>query len=59
MVKLKEEKKTFLEWTSINLTSKVSLTYGGNVSYYKNVHHVLPTLHLGIGNTLAIFKTNQ
>ena len=29
-------RKTFLEWTSINLSSKLSLTCGGNVNYYKS-----------------------
>ena len=28
----------------------------GNVNYYKSVHHPIPTLPVGIGNTLAIFK---
>ena len=33
-------RKTFLEWTSIDLSS----TCGGNVNYYKSVHHPIPTL---------------
>ena len=41
-----------------DLSSKLSLTYGGNVNYYKSVHHPVPTLLVGTGNTLAIFKTN-
>ena len=45
-------RKTFLEWTSINLSSKLSLTCGGNVNYYTSVHHPIPTLPVGIGNTL-------
>ena len=52
-------RKTSLEWTRINVSSKLSLTFGRNVNYYKNVHHPIPTLPVGIGNTLAIFKTNQ
>ena len=32
---------------------------GGNVNYYKSVHHAIPTLPVLIGNTLVIFKTNQ
>ena len=40
------------ERTSIDLC-------GGNVNYYKRVHHPIPTLPVGIGNSLAIFKTNQ
>ena len=35
-----ERRKTFLEWTSIDLSS----TCGGNVNYYKSVHHPIPTL---------------
>ena len=48
-----------MEWTSVNLFSKLSLTCGGNVNYYKNVHHPILTLPDGIGNTQAVFKTNQ
>ena len=51
--------KAFLKWTSIDLSSKLSLTYGGNVNYYKSVHHPIRTLPVGTGNTLAIFKTNR
>ena len=51
--------KAFLKWTSIDLSFKLSITYGGNVSYYKSVHHPIPTLPVETGNTLAIFKTNQ
>ena len=36
--------KTFLEWTSIDLPSKLSLTCEGNVNYYKSVHHPITTL---------------
>ena len=46
-------------WTSIDISSKLSLTYGGNVNYYKSVHHPIPTLPVGTGSTLAIFKINQ
>ena len=35
-----ERRKTFLEWTSIDLSS----TCGGNVNYYESVHHPIPTL---------------
>ena len=52
-------RKTFLEWLSIDLSSKLSLTFWGSVNYYKSVHHPIPTLPVGIGNTLAVFKTNQ
>ena len=36
-------RKTFSEWTSIDLSSKLSFTCGGNVNYYKSVHHPIPT----------------
>ena len=52
-------RKAFLEGTSVDLTSKLSLTCGGNVSYYKSVHHPIPTLPVGTGSTLATFKTDQ
>ena len=51
--------KAFLEWKSIDLSHELSLTCGGNVNYYKSVHHPIPTLPVGTGNTLAIFKINQ
>ena len=49
----------FLKEVSIDLSSKLSLKQGGNVNYYKRVHHSLSTLPLGIGNTQVIFKTNR
>ena len=50
-------KKPFLECKRIDLSSRLSLTCVANVNYYKNVHY--PTLlPVGIGNILAIFKTN-
>ena len=52
-------RKAFLEWVSIDLSSKLSLKCGGNVNYYKSVDNPIPTLPVGIGNTQAIFKTNQ
>ena len=36
-------RKAFLECKSIDLSYKLSLTCGGNVSYYKSVHHHVPT----------------
>ena len=45
-----------MEWPSIDLSSKLSLTCYGNVNYYKSVHHPIPTLPVRIGNTLAVFK---
>ena len=55
--KLKVEGRPFLEVISIYLSSKPSLTYGGNVNHYKSVHHPLSPLPVGIGNTLAAFKS--
>ena len=52
-------RKAVLEWTYIDLSSKLSLTCGGNVNYYKSVDHPIPTLPVRIGDTLAIFKANQ
>ena len=37
-------RKAFMEWASIDLSSKLSLTCGGNVNYYKSLHHPIPTL---------------
>ena len=51
-------RKTFSEWASIDLSSKLSLKCGGNVNYYTSIHYPIPTLRLGIGNTQAILKTN-
>ena len=35
------------------------ITNGSNVNHYKSVHHPLSTLPVKVGNTLAVFKTNQ
>ena len=51
--------RSFLEEESIDLSSKISVTCGGNISHYKSVHHRLSTLPLRIENTLAVFKTNH
>ena len=40
-----------MEWASNDL----SLTCVGIVNSYKSVHRPVPTLHMGIGNTLTIF----
>ena len=48
-----------LEGASIDLSSKLSLTSGGNVNHYKSVRHSLSTLPVGIGSLLAVLKTNQ
>ena len=57
-VKLSEREGLF-EVYKLDLSSKLSFTYGGNVNYYKSVHHPIPTLLVGTGSTLAIFKTSQ
>ena len=36
-------RKALLEWKSIEVFYKLSLTCGGNVTYYKSVHHPIPT----------------
>ena len=51
--------EVFLGWKSIDLSHELSLTCGGNVNYYKSVHHPIPTLPVGTGSTLSIFKINQ
>ena len=51
LAKLEEEGRPFLERASLDSSSKLSLTYDCNVSYYKNVYHSLSTLPVGIGNT--------
>ena len=45
LAKLKERnrRKVFLEWKSIDLSYKLSLTCKGNVSYYKSVHLPIAT----------------
>ena len=36
-------RKAFLDWKSISVSSKLSLTCGSNINYYKRVHHPIPT----------------
>ena len=50
------KRKAFLEWTSIDISSKLSLTCGVDVNYYKSVHHPIPTLAVEIGNTQLFFQ---
>ena len=52
-------REAFLKWTNIDLSFELSLTCGGNFDYYKSVHHPIPTLAVGMGNIMVIFKTNQ
>ena len=35
--------KVLLEWKSIDLSHELSLTYWGNVNYYKSVHQPIPS----------------
>ena len=35
--------KAFFEWKSIDLSHELSLTYGGNIKYYKSVHQPILT----------------
>ena len=51
-------RRAFLEWTKIDLPSKLSITCGSNFTYYKSVHHPIPTLLVGILNTMTIFTIN-
>ena len=37
-----EKGKAFLEWKSIDLSFKLTLTLGDNANYYKSVHHPIP-----------------
>ena len=36
-------RKAFFGWEGISLSSKLSLTCGGNVNYYKSARHPIPT----------------
>ena len=49
-------RETSLEWKSIDLPSKLSLTYGVMLTIEKAF--IILFLIVGIGETLAIFKTN-
>ena len=37
----------------------LSILCWGTFNHYKSVHHLIPTLPVGLGNTPAIFRTNQ
>ena len=43
----------------MDLASKLSLTYEGNVNHFQSIYHPLSSLSVAMGNTLAAFKTNQ
>ena len=53
----KGERKTFLEWKSIDLSSIQSCTCGGNVNYQKSVHDPVPT-RVNRGHPVN-YKANQ
>ena len=36
-------RKAFLDWKTIDLSHKRSLTCVGNVNYHKSVNHLIPT----------------
>ena len=40
---IERRRKVFLAWKSIDLSSKLSLTCGGNVNYYKSARYPIPT----------------
>ena len=42
-VQTEGRRKAFLKWKSIDLSYKLSLTCGGNVNYYKMIHHPILT----------------
>ena len=48
--------KAFLKLASIDLSFKLSITYGRNVNYYKSVHHPIATLPVGTGTPLQFSK---
>ena len=56
LAKLKVEGRPFLKLASIDLFSKLPLTYRGYVNDYESVHHPLSTLPVGIGNTKTVVK---
>ena len=56
LAKLKVEGRPFLKLASIDLFSKLPLTYRGYVNDYESVHHPLSTLPVGIGNTKIVVK---
>ena len=53
------KERLFLEKTSIDLSSKLSLTYETKLNHCESAHYPLSTVSAGIGNTLAAFKTNK
>ena len=56
LAKLKGEGSSFLEEASVDLSSKLSVTYGAHVNHYKSVHHSLFTLLVRIRYTWQVSK---
>ena len=51
-------RRALLEWKKTDLPFKLSTTCGSNFTYYKIVHRPIPTLSVGILNTMTIFIIN-
>ena len=51
-------RKAISEWTNRDFSSKLFLTCANNVYYCKSFHYPIPTLPMGIRNTLVIFIAN-
>ena len=51
-------RKAISEWTNRDFSSKLCLTCANNVYYCKSFHYPIPTLPMGIRNTLVIFIAN-
>ena len=47
-------RKAFLGWANIYLTLKTISCMWVNFNFCKSVYHAIPTLPLGIGNTLGV-----
>ena len=63
-VKFYPEVNSQTSLSSLRVSCKRALSYilhvgRVNINYYKSVHHPIPTLPVGIGNTWEIFKTSQ
>ena len=52
----REKQALFLEEASVDLSSKLSVTYGAHVNHYKSVHHSLFTLLVRIRYTWQVSK---
>ena len=45
LVQTEGKGKFFVEWATIYLSPKLSLTHGGNVNFYKSIHYFIPNLY--------------